>query len=141
MADSAKCLLPSLVLSLLLQDATMHKHKSKSKSHRWGPWSEWTWDVTEQAYVRVRQDTEGMVDFAKNIRAGDTRIFLALSLRDMKPNSISYMLIRHRCSRLRMGRAKLERKPDPARLGNRRHCRTTRKPVPRHSRCTLYELI
>ncbi|KAK3177572.1 hypothetical protein K4F52_009668 [Lecanicillium sp. MT-2017a] len=41
----------------------MHKHKSKSKSHRWGPWSEWTWDATQQAYVRVRQDIEGVREY------------------------------------------------------------------------------
>ncbi|TQV99182.1 hypothetical protein IF1G_01397 [Cordyceps javanica] len=41
----------------------MHKHKSKSKSHRWGPWSEWTWDSTQQAKVRVRQDSEGHLDY------------------------------------------------------------------------------
>ncbi|OAR03781.1 hypothetical protein LLEC1_04280 [Akanthomyces lecanii] len=37
----------------------MHKHKSKPKSHRWGTWSEWTWDSTQQANVRVRQDSQG----------------------------------------------------------------------------------
>ncbi|KAM3513214.1 hypothetical protein MY11210_003156 [Beauveria gryllotalpidicola] len=41
----------------------MHKHKSKSKSHRWGAWSEWTWDSTQQANVRVRQDTEGHLEY------------------------------------------------------------------------------
>ncbi|KAJ6779345.1 hypothetical protein PWT90_04283 [Aphanocladium album] len=37
----------------------MHKHKSKSKSHCWGAWSEWSWDSTQQANVRVRQDSQG----------------------------------------------------------------------------------
>lgn len=46
----------------------MHKHKSKSKSHRWGPWSEWTWDATQQAYVRVRQDIEGAHDLASPVK-------------------------------------------------------------------------
>ncbi|KAM0739184.1 hypothetical protein ACQRIT_006921 [Beauveria bassiana] len=41
----------------------MHKHKSKSKSHHWGAWSEWTWDSTQQANVRVRQDTEGHLEY------------------------------------------------------------------------------
>ncbi|OAA45181.1 hypothetical protein BBO_03759 [Beauveria brongniartii RCEF 3172] len=45
----------------------MHKHKSKSKSHRWGAWSEWTWDSTQQANVRVRQDTE---EYAEAVLAG-----------------------------------------------------------------------
>ncbi|OAA77505.1 hypothetical protein LEL_04328 [Akanthomyces lecanii RCEF 1005] len=41
----------------------MHKHKSKSKSHRWGAWSEWTWDSTQQANVRVRQDSQGHLEY------------------------------------------------------------------------------
>ncbi|KAM3452994.1 hypothetical protein MY3296_004097 [Beauveria thailandica] len=41
----------------------MHKHKSKSKSHRWGAWSEWTWNSTQRANVRVRQDTEGHLEY------------------------------------------------------------------------------
>lgn len=41
----------------------MHKHKSKSKSHRWGAWSEWTWDGTQQANVRVRQDSQGHLEY------------------------------------------------------------------------------
>ncbi|OAA66167.1 hypothetical protein ISF_04005 [Cordyceps fumosorosea ARSEF 2679] len=35
-----------------------NKHKSKSKSHRWGAWSEWTWDSSQQANFRVRQDSQ-----------------------------------------------------------------------------------
>ncbi|PHH90304.1 hypothetical protein CDD83_4042 [Cordyceps sp. RAO-2017] len=41
----------------------MHKHKHKSKSHPWGPWSDWAWDESRGRYYRVRQDANGNLDY------------------------------------------------------------------------------
>ncbi|KAM4061241.1 hypothetical protein HRG_009881 [Hirsutella rhossiliensis] len=41
----------------------MHKHKHKSKSHPWGPWSEWALDESRGRWYRVRQDINGKVEY------------------------------------------------------------------------------
>jgi hypothetical protein len=38
----------------------MHKSsKSKSRSRRWGEYSDWVWEAERQFWYRVRQDADG----------------------------------------------------------------------------------
>jgi hypothetical protein len=42
----------------------MHKSsKSKSRSRRWGEYSEWVWEAERQFWYRVRQDADGELDY------------------------------------------------------------------------------